>query len=284
MSVITDLIRLQHDRAVTMKSRVMAENRLRAVVAGELGYRSAMKEADRKKLFKEADALIAATRKGKAHPPCKQFILASQMGIDALCELQHRLEEPMRARAAELPVAKWVEQPEQRGFGLLFLAIVIGEAGDLSGYARPCKLWKRFGCAPWTFNGQTQMGSTWKSGKKGKLPAEEWSAFGYSPRRRSIAFLIGQNMKMQNFVGGKGYGERADEIDLNFAGPYRQRFEQAKASFQQRHPDASKLQADRHGMLCAAKRVLLNLWVQWRRENGDTNHELERDVATLAAN
>ena len=40
----------------------------------------------------------------------------------------------------KLPVAAWVAAPEQRGFGLQSLAILIGECGDLAGYANPGNL------------------------------------------------------------------------------------------------------------------------------------------------
>ena len=53
--------------------------------------------------------------------------------------------EHMMAFAKALPVASFVE--ETRGFGYLGLAQIVAEAGDLSNYANPAKLWKRFGLA-----------------------------------------------------------------------------------------------------------------------------------------
>ena len=50
-----------------------------------------------------------------------------------------------------------------------------------------------------------RMGATWKS--KGGLSAAEWEEFGYSPRRRSVAFVFGENLVKLNFVGGDGFLE-----------------------------------------------------------------------------
>ena len=107
------------------------------------------------------------------------------------------------------------------------------------------------------------MGATWRSGKHGKLPASEWETFGYSPRRRSIAFLIGEGIVKQNTVGDGGSGERPVVTDIGRAGPYRQRYDAAKVTFAAGHPDYSKLRVHRHAMLVATKLLLKNLWIEW---------------------
>src|ERR1051325_5769203 len=196
--IAAELQRLQRKRAIVIKSRVMQSNRLQAVVAGTLGYSAGMPEAERCKKMFEAGALIKAVVQGTGESELASIILCTQAGIGAFDTEQAKLEKAMKKAAQRLPVAKWVEQEEQRGFGLLFLAIVIGETGDLARYANPAKVWRRMGCAPWQFDGKTLMGATWRGGKEGKLPAAEWEAFGYSPRRRSIAYLIGEGAVKQN--------------------------------------------------------------------------------------
>lgn len=205
-SIAAELQRLQRRRCDVLKSRNMQANRLRAVVAGRIGYRSGMEEKERAKKVKEAADIIKAVIKGK-EPAVKltqddrQFIEVSLVGISAFNGMKEEFEKQMLALAKQLPVTEWVRAKEQRGYGLLFLAITIGETGDLAGYANPGKVWRRMGCAPWTFDGKTRMGATWKGGREGRLPAEEWEKFGYSPRRRSIAYLIGEGLMKQNFVG-----------------------------------------------------------------------------------
>lgn len=265
-STVADLQALQRQRSVILKSRNMQANRLQAIVAGTLGYSSSMAEKDRKKKFGEATELIKAVANGTTDHPMKAVILTTLTGIDAFNEMKVALEKSMIALAQKLPIAAWVERPEQRGFGLLFLAIVIGETGDLNNYANPAKVWRRMGCAPWSFDGETRMGSSWR-GKK--LPASEWEAFGYSPRRRSIAFLIGEGIVKQNTLKkGPGEDERKCDDDANTVtpGPYRLRYDEAKSRAKEVHPDWTPQHCHRHGMLLATKLLLKNLWIEWRRE------------------
>lgn len=263
-NLVAEIQALQRQRAVVLKSRIMQENRLTAIVAGTLGYRSGLEEKERTKLFKQAAAVIDSVVEGKGESPLKSVILTTMVGINAFNEMKRELEKLMTKAAKKLAVAAWVEQPEQRGFGMLFLAIVIGETGDLSNYANPAKVWRRMGCAPWTFNGETKMGCTWRCGKEGRLPSEEWEAFGYSPRRRSIAYLIGEGIVKQNTMRGRG-GDPAGEADGAHTGPYRARYDAAKVKAKEAHPDWSAKRCHLHGMLLATKLLLKNLWVEWNR-------------------
>jgi len=276
-SLCLELQGLQRQRTVYIKSRIMVGNRLQALVAGTMGYSSGMKEAERRAVFSEAGKLIQRVVEGEEHA-MSSMILVHYTGISEFVRVQKELEKKMVARAKQLPVAAWLEAPEQKGFGMQSLATVIGEAGDLNNYANPAKVWRRMGCAPWTFRGETKMGATWRSGKEGKLPAEEWTNYGYSPRRRSLAYLIGEGLVKQN-------GE----------GPYRQRYDEAKARAAETHPGwtcCSKCEGSGktkkgskcsnckgtgvvmkrchlHGMLLATKLLFKNLWLEW---TGAENH------------
>ena len=262
---------LQRQRAVVLKSRNMMSNRLQALVAGTLGYDAHMPEKERLKKFKEAAAVI---KRVLDLPPDDNsasgfsgIIRSTMVGIDAFNKEKHNYELRMEALSKQLPAHNWVKQPSQRGFGTLFLAIVIGETGDLFNYANPAKVWRRLGCAPWQFDGKTQMGATWKSGRGGKLSAEEWQKFGYSPRRRSIAYLIGEGIVKQNGAARTDEDDGVDDtdccIDLRPCGPYRARYDAAKVKIKESHPDYSDLRCHRHGMLLATKLLLKNLWCVW---------------------
>lgn len=274
--ICAELRMLQRTRASIIRSRIMAENNRRNFVANLLGYSPGLEETKRAELFEEADAIITDLVAGKIEHPASTFVLASQPGIESFEVAQKEIEKKMIPLAKQTPVAAWVEQPEQKGFGLLSLAVVIGETGDLRDYANPAKLWKRMGCHPWEFKGKTQMGSTWKS--KGGLSAEEWTAFGYSPRRRSIMYVIGQSLVKGNYL----------DKEHEHPGPYRARYELKKADAIANRPEWTActckgtgkgarggkcadcggkgyraLRADRHGMLLATKLLLKNLWKAW---------------------
>jgi hypothetical protein len=225
------------------------------------------------------------------------MIVASHDGLQAFEDIEAAKKREMLVLARKLPVAAWVQEEAQNGFGLPSLATLIGETGDLANYAGPAKLWRRMGCAPWTWEkhkGQwkTRMGSTWRKysqleslpkEERAKLPKDEWHAYGYSPRRRSVSFLIGDNLMKGNFLG-LDRGLETEEIDedpeawdagdatdaddtaiVRIPGPYRARYDEAKLLAAQNHPDWSKDHCHKHGILLAAKLLLKNLWVAWRQ-------------------
>lgn len=283
-AVCMELQKLQRRRAAFIKSRIVAENNCLHTVATLRGYYAGLPPEERERHFKEATELVKVVReewdyagntwvKGAKHAadPAAAFIVAAGHGVRALEVAQANIEKKeMLPLAKKLPLADWIKQDEQAGVSLLYLAVIVGETDDFREYANPGKLWRRLGCAPWTYNGKTLMGSTWKSGLEGKLPASEWEAFGYSPRRRSISFLIGQNLKMQNH------------------GVYRARYDTKKEDYARKHPDKVRcvcagsgkkpngkscpeclgkgrrmMRADRHGMLLATKLFLKNAWKEW---------------------
>lgn len=245
---------LQRRRAAAIKSRIAIDNQLTAVVAVEIGYSAGMTEEERKARWKQAAELIKSINDGgdgerspeltAVRDRVSPIVASTQLaraGFDAYIKA---LEKEMVASAGSLPVAKWAESV--RGFGLLRLAVVIGETGDLSLYANPGKVWKRLGMAP--FNGK--MPSTWRSGKEGKLSAEEWTAIGYSPRRRSIMYVVSELL-----------------VKLN-DGAYRARYDEAKARVQPRveSEEWTKGRAHAHAMLLCAKRLVRDLWIEWKKQ------------------
>lgn len=291
--VCQELQVLQRHRTIVIKSRIMQANRLQAIVAGSIGYSSGMPEKERLKKFVEASKLIRAVVDGDADCPLKFIILTTMVGIDAFRDKESAIEKEQGKLAKTLPVAAWVTSPQQKGFGLQSLATVVGETGNLSNYANPAKVWRRMGCAPHQFDGKTLMGATWKSGREGKLPAAEWESFGYSPRRRSISFVIGENLVKQNgrVVGGAsdsdiasdkrvGADDSGIETECCCVGPYRARYDESKAAIKEKHPDYSDLRCHRHGMLLATKLLLKNLWIEWSATDASHGGHFETTEAT----
>lgn len=271
-SLCADLRELQRMRVVFMKSRIMLSNRVRALVAGASGYRSGLGEKERERLFKLAGNLIKEAIANPETSKIAPMVLVHQIAIDGLEREKMFYEKRLIKAAEKLPVVSWVLHPSQMGFGVKSLGIIISETGDLFNYANPAKVWRRMSCAPWTFDGQTLMGATWRSGKEGKLPAMEWESYGYNPRRRGIAYMIGEALVKQNQDG-----------------PYRARYDEAKLLAAQNHPEwlvcsrcegtgksrkgkkcsncrgsgEVKMRCHLHGMLLATKLLLKNLWIEW---------------------
>jgi len=250
--ICIDLQCLQRERVSHLKSKIMLGNRLKSSVAVSLGYRSGLDEDKRKESFAAAEKVIKSILDGTCDDPTAMKLMPlvteagrSEKGFDTYV---HMIEKQMVKLAKQLPVASWVEEPGQRGFGLPSLAILVGECGNLANYANPAKVWRRMGCAPFEKNGVNHMGCTWKSNnKKGGLSASEWEEFGYCPRRRSVAFLHGENL-----------------VKLNQLGPYRVRYDAVKAKKMAEEDKAwPKLRCHRHAMLLATKLLYRELWCEW---------------------
>lgn len=269
--ICSELVSLQRQRTVIIKSRNMQSNRLQAIVAGALGYNSHQEKNDREKYMKLASDKIKAISRGECRDfPLYNIVRTTMIGITAFNDHKDELEDSMIKTAKTLPIASWVEEEEQRGFGYLSLATIIGETGNLFNYETPSRMWKRFGMCPKEFNGQTLMGSTWRMGKFGKLPASEWEEFGYSPRRRSIAYLVGESM-----------------VKCNGTGPYRKCYDEQKEYAVKHRLEWIKckclgtgkvsgkncteclgkgmkmLRCHRHAMMMATKMIMLSLWCRW---------------------
>lgn len=158
-------------------------------------------------------------------------------------------ERRLLALAARLPAAAWVEAT--RGAGMRSLAAIVGEAGDLSGYANPAKLWKRMGLA--VIDGRAQRRVAMPRGADAKARAkalEEIARQGDSPRRRAIMHDVAVKLVM---AGGE------------YADLYRTR----KAYEAERAPDMAKNHAHKRALRYAAKRLLRDLWRAWRAAAGD---------------
>ena len=127
-----------------------------------------------------------------------------------------------------------------------------------------------------------RMGAQWKRSKPG-LSASEWEEYGYCPRRRSVAFVFGENLVKLNFVSGdsngetesvnaadesyseaEGTGVRIGETEPDVAGPYRLQYDTVKAAkLALEDPDWPKLRCHRHAMLLAVKLLMRELWKAW---------------------
>lgn len=103
-----------------------------------------------------------------------------------LKEISTEREKPeaaMRALARQLPVYQSFVKGTC-GFAEIGLAMIVGEAGDLTNYSGPDKLKRRMGLAPYC----GKAPSTWA--RCGGLKKREWTMIGYSRRRRSGMYVI----------------------------------------------------------------------------------------------
>lgn len=268
-ALCSELRQLQKQRVANMKLRIMVHNGLAARVTVTLGYRAGLSEKERKAIHAKANAAIEAVSKtGSAdvEPWVVPLIQAGSLGIDAFQAEIDAYSKDMARLARQLPVYEWTKHPDQAGFGDLNLAIVVGECGDLNNYPNPGKLWARMGCHPYTSSGVEKMAKTWRCSKP-SLSAEEWEDYGYCPRRRAVAFNVGDPL-----------------IKQNGSGPYRRRYDQVKLACQAKHPEWKWSKCDKchgegcpkcygtgkqcarahmHAHLLMTKLLLKRLWIEW---------------------
>lgn len=227
-TVIAELRQLQRQRVFYMKFRIKLENNLTAGIASMCGYYAGIEsEKERKEAWDKGRKAIKDIRGGFCETDLDSadlidVVQCADLAIDGISANEKGLQKRMVKLAKQLPVAEWCSHEDRKGFGLLSLATVVGECGDLSNYANPGKLWRRMGLAPYTSKGKVHMGQTWKieGWRPHSLTAAEWCDFGYSPRRRSIAFNIGECL-----------------IKQNGSGPYRRRWIDAKKRAFETHPE-----------------------------------------------
>lgn len=168
---------------------------------------------------------------------CRDFIAAQR-------KPQKKLIESL---AESLPI--WPEVEKIRGVGAFGLGLIIGEAGDLSRYANPAKLWKRMGLAVGADGkAQRRIKGIARGGKTKHENTLAAIAQGFSPRRRALMHNIGDSlMKLNDGIYRQLYGER-------------------KATELERLPEIKgrRLWAHRRALRVIEKRFLLDLWRMWR--------------------
>jgi hypothetical protein len=265
-----DQIRAWHrKRCFAMETRKRADLSLGSSLRSWLGWRKDLPDVDRARIAEQAKLLIDCgekVAKGKLHnlsdtEKFKEFEVIILVAIRSRAptdEFEKIASKEMERLAKSLPV--WAEFGEQiRGFGAGSLAVIIGEAGDLSNYSTHSKLWKRMGLA--VMDGVRQGGLKKTSGK------DLWIEHGYSPVRRSRMWNIGDTLMRGNkdgryrsaYLARKQYErERADAAGLVVA---------PSAKIPAKRKD--EFMSDGHVHLRAQrymeKRLLRDLWKAWRR-------------------
>jgi hypothetical protein len=185
------------------------------------------------------------------HPELQIALMPFVEAIDRFKREREALEKQLRKLAEKLPVwADWAEGV--KGFGALRLSAIVGEAGDIGSYRNPSCLWKRMGLA--VIRGERQ-----RRASEAELALE----MGYSPERRCIAYLLGQEiMRGAGRAEDKRYREIYDRRrEYEFP-----RCEALRDIMQKKFGKYSpKAHAHNRAMRYLTKRVLRDLWCAWRR-------------------
>ena len=183
--------------------------------------------------IKDADRLYNAAL-GKGEHVMAEVAFAAIFPLvearDSVAKHRAAVEKRLSKLANSLPVADWVKGV--RGVGLGSLAAIIGEAGDLSAYDTPAKLWKRMGLA--VIDG----------GRQRRVAGAAALDHGYSPGRRSVMWNVGASII-------KAGGELKQAYDA------RKVIEATRCE--------TKGHAHNRAQRYVEKRFLRMLWSEWRK-------------------
>lgn len=250
-------IRAAHSqRCFAMEQRKRVNLSLLSFLRPQLGWRKDLPKAERDAIANRAKAIAGGDDGDHAFA---QIVRASAASREHWDEIEAQQTREMKRLAKTLSV--WSEFGQAvNGFGELGLAIIVGEAGDLSNYPDKGKLWKRLGLA--LVDGVRQGGLT-KS-----APAAEWIKHGYSAQRRSRIWTLGDALKKKSgeyrdvYLARKVYErERAEAEGLTVC-------ESAKIPAKRRNEFMSLGHIDRRAQRYMEKRLIRDLWNAWRACEG----------------
>ena len=293
VSETIDDIRAAHRKRVfAMETRKRADLALGAYLRSWMGWRKdndkdlneRIKDAALKliecgeKVAKQKQANHAVPKKAKSEAPVPahplvdteewqaygEIILAAIASRDHTDILEEKFTKKMEKLAASLPV--WDAFGKGiKGFGARSLAVIVGEAGDLSAYPKKGHLWKRMGLAPFVKNGVARSGHQWRT--KGGLTADEWKAFGYSPKRRSVMYVIGETMVKHQSVYREVYLQRKDYLKARAEAAGLQVVPSAKIPKGKQAEYVSAGEIHAQSLYYMEKQLLRDLHRAWRAES-----------------
>lgn len=183
-----------------------------------------------------------------------------ELGREPIKKERLARERILRKLAMNLDVADWMESVP--GFGPLGLAQIIGEAGDLSNYPNPGKLWKRMCLA--LVNGTIQR----------RIKGSKALEHGYSPERRSVMWNIGESLIKKSGHYRDVYLERKElEKQRSESGECADRAAEMLKNGSHSESQRKVLESGKlpKGMLhnrarrYTEKRLLRDLWQAWRQ-------------------
>lgn len=171
--IIANIRAAHRERCFAMEQRKRADLSLLSFLRTQAGWRLDLPEKDRKAIAERAKAFAdGGEDEGLAQ---WRSVVDASVGARAPFEAVEKAALKRMGEAAEqLPV--WESFGEAiRGFGPASLAVIVGEAGDLSIYSNPAKLWKRMGVG---IVGDIRQGGLAKNASK-----DDWIAHGYSRQK-----------------------------------------------------------------------------------------------------
>jgi len=252
---VAEIIAAHRKRCFAMETRKRLDLALLSLLRTALGWSLAL-PADERDAIKERAMAIAD---GETDDPDADtwagIVEAHNAGRKPFEAVEKAAARDMDRLARTLPAWPWFAENVFK-LSAVSLAVIVGEAGDLSRYANPGKLWKRMGVA---LVGDVRQGGLAKNAAKA-----EWIAHGYSRQRRSRLWNIGDSLvKKQGYLrevylARKAYERvKAEARGLTVAPA-------AKIPAKRAAEFMSDGHVHRRAQRYMEKRMLRDLWSAWR--------------------
>ncbi len=254
-----DIIKGHHRRRrYAMKLQQKLDRALESYVRiNYTGWNPDADESEREKSNREVAKILTAARAGDGDAALTQLVQRTDKAREPFDAIRKEAESAMEKLAIKLPVYPWIESI--RGAGALGLATIVAEAGDLSIYPNPAKLWKRLGFAPY----DGHAGSSWKREKwrPRALNKDEWIAHPFSGQRYALMYVLIDAMMRAQLIGKTKSGSGKSEA----AGTYGSIYVARRAHTETTHPDWSDGHRHKDAMRVTMKAFLKDLHVEWHR-------------------
>jgi hypothetical protein len=226
-----------------------------------------MPSAEREKINNEVRAMIKRVRAGE-DSPFRDVVAITDDARKPADKLRAESEKTMEQLAQNLPVIDWIEGV--RGAGALGLATIVAEAGNLTHYPNPAKLWSRLGFAPY----DGCAGSTWKreTWRPRKLTSEEWTDHPFSGERYALMHQIAVWLVNAQWIG-KAKSESGEGAPN---GTYGQVYFDRRKHTEITHPEWTDGHRRMDGLRKAMKEFLKDLYLEWFRQVGTPKNDHAR--------
>jgi hypothetical protein len=182
---------------------------------------------------KDAGAALYTEAAKGIHPEMSALLAPMLESLAILHRRRIEYEKRIGVLAKQLPIYAWAKAV--RGLGDVSIGQLVAEARDPGIYSTVSKLWVRMGVG-------IKCG-----GRQRKIAGEKAIEMGYSPRRRSVLYVVGDNLIRSRNV------------------EYRAIYDARKAHTETTHPDWTKAHRHADAKRIMEKRLLRDLWIEWRR-------------------
>jgi len=252
------LVNLQRRRRFAIKMQSKIDRAVEAYIRTLLGFSTLMPEKDRRKLSKLAQKVRKAIVSGVEPPEIDRLALQNARLVVIHGETSRKCwddvrgdtEREMTRLAETLPAMEFIDSV--CGVTSKVIAVIVGEAGNLSNYPDRSRLQKRLGLG--VVDGVRQ-------GNPGKnASADDWAKHGYNPHRRAEVWAFLDDTMLRAQWRGPKVDKDGEVVAPGRAlGPYGAHYARKKAEYVLRgHPTP-----DRAARRYMAKIFIRDLWKAW---------------------